>query len=271
MANEYTIGQAAELLNLTRDALRFYEKKKLVTPKKKENGYRYYEEEDICLLLDLICWRKAQCSIEEIRTMYDEGGPACMEGFIEQKIEEEKQKIREHQKLLLKLEVFRHIIKKITESRDRYSVCAMPRYYVVSEKAENFSRVREMWFAASRLNNGLEHCVLHEEYFRDQNGQEQYACYLALEEWSVRKLKLEEYLRDAPVISFPCCVHTVFEADCEQVDALAVEQMKSWAQEQGIPLTGEVHSHYLWNNQKEGRFIKSYLELYMPVCEQVQS
>ena len=41
MAREYTIGQAAELLNLSRDALRFYEKKRLVMPKKKENGYRY--------------------------------------------------------------------------------------------------------------------------------------------------------------------------------------------------------------------------------------
>ena len=99
MAREYTIGQAAELLNLSRDALRFYEKKRLVMPKKKENGYRYYTEEDIRLLLDLICWRKVQCSIEEIQTMYNEGGPAYMDGFSARQMQEDKRQSKEQPKL----------------------------------------------------------------------------------------------------------------------------------------------------------------------------
>ena len=52
MGKEYSIGETAALLNISRDALRFYEKKKLVMPRKRENGYRYYTEADIRILLD---------------------------------------------------------------------------------------------------------------------------------------------------------------------------------------------------------------------------
>lgn len=34
MGREYSIGEVAELLNVTRDTLRFYEKKKLIVPRK---------------------------------------------------------------------------------------------------------------------------------------------------------------------------------------------------------------------------------------------
>ena len=268
MAREYTIGQAAELLNLSRDALRFYEKKRLVMPKKKENGYRYYTEEDIRLLLDLICWRKVQCSIEEIQTMYNEGGPAYMDGFIARKIQEEKRQIQEHQKLLRKLNVLQYTIKKIAGAVNQYDVCSMPKCYEISQRVESFEQVRELWFAVSGQNRGLEHCMLHEESLPaedDENEKYRYQCYLAMDEFSVKKLKLEEYVKGAPSFSFPRCAHTIYEADTEQVDREAIEKMKQWAKDQGLDLTGQVHAHYLWNNQKDGRFIKSYIELYMPV------
>lgn len=238
MGKEYTIGQAAELLNISRDALRFYEKKNLVMPKKKENGYRYYTEEDIRLLLDLICWRKAQCSIEEIRTMYDEGGPACRNDFIAQRIREEKRQIQEHRKLLRKLTVLQYAVKKINAGLNRYTVCAMPLFYQISPQVESFEQVRELWFAVSSQDIGLEHCMLHEEYRPEENETGyQYRCYLAMAEFAVKELKLEDKVKDAPVLSWNRCVHTVYEADTEQVDQDAVERMKQWAAEQGIRLT----------------------------------
>ena len=75
MAHEYTIGEAAELLNVTRDALRFYEKKDLVRPDKKENGYRFYSENALSILMDIIFLRKIQCSIQDIKAMYENGTP----------------------------------------------------------------------------------------------------------------------------------------------------------------------------------------------------
>ena len=81
MGRGYTIGEAAKLLHVSRDTLRFYEKKKLAAPSKAENGYRYYAEEDIRMLLDLVFLRKLQCSIQDIQRLYADGSLACAESF----------------------------------------------------------------------------------------------------------------------------------------------------------------------------------------------
>lgn len=48
---EYLIGDVAQMVGLSRDALRFYEKKGIISARKKENGYRYYSEDDIYKLM----------------------------------------------------------------------------------------------------------------------------------------------------------------------------------------------------------------------------
>ena len=37
---QYTIGDVSKRLGISRDSLRFYEKKGIITPQKLENGYR---------------------------------------------------------------------------------------------------------------------------------------------------------------------------------------------------------------------------------------
>lgn len=63
---EYLIGDVARMVGLSRDTLRFYEKKGIITAKKKENGYRYYSENDIYRLMYIIYHRKMNTSLEEI-------------------------------------------------------------------------------------------------------------------------------------------------------------------------------------------------------------
>lgn len=41
---EYLIGDMSEIVGISRDTLRFYEKKGIIKSRKKENGYRYYLE-----------------------------------------------------------------------------------------------------------------------------------------------------------------------------------------------------------------------------------
>ena len=50
----YLIGDVAEIVGMSRDALRFYEKKGIIHARKKENGYRYYSENDIYKLMYII-------------------------------------------------------------------------------------------------------------------------------------------------------------------------------------------------------------------------
>ena len=51
---EYLIGDMSEIVGVSRDTLRFYEKKGIIKARKKENGYRYYLEEDLFRLMVIL-------------------------------------------------------------------------------------------------------------------------------------------------------------------------------------------------------------------------
>ena len=72
---EYLIGDMSEIVGVSRDTLRFYEKKGIIKSRKKENGYRYYLEEDILRLMFIVYRRKMNQSLEEI------GRPVQTDGY----------------------------------------------------------------------------------------------------------------------------------------------------------------------------------------------
>lgn len=265
MTREYTIGEAAQLLKVSRDALRFYERKGLVAPIKKSNGYRYYSEDQISILMDIIFLRKIQCGIQDIQTMYENGNPEQWHEFLALRIQEEKERIRMHQQLLNQLAISRKNSEKMLHSYGRYALAPMPKTYILSEPVKNYSQARNQWFLAAEEDRGLEHCYIHEQFQMEEGSRSQYSCYLVLEEFAVKKLKLERSTRDCPTFQYDTCVHTVCACHSTSPDKRAVLEMMKWAGEQGISLTGEVHAHYLWNYQREGRLVKSFVEMYMPV------
>ena len=55
---QYTIGDVSKRLGISRDSLRFYEKKGIISPQKLENGYRCYSYEDTRKLLDIMFYRR---------------------------------------------------------------------------------------------------------------------------------------------------------------------------------------------------------------------
>ena len=91
---EYLIGDVARMVGLSRDALRFYEKKGIINARKKDNGYRYYSEDDIYKLMYILYQRKMNTSLEEIEGLMS--GGRSMESRrkrIKQRMAEEEVKI----------------------------------------------------------------------------------------------------------------------------------------------------------------------------------
>lgn len=56
---------------LTRKAIEYYEKKKLITPKKYQNGYRDYSEKDLDVLMKISLYRKIGLSVDEIEQILE--------------------------------------------------------------------------------------------------------------------------------------------------------------------------------------------------------
>ncbi|MCC5909758.1 MAG: MerR family transcriptional regulator [Clostridiaceae bacterium] len=67
MKKEYSIGEICKIYNWGADSLRYYEKKGIIAPKRKENGYRVYTLDDIWRLNIIKDLRKLGFSINQIK------------------------------------------------------------------------------------------------------------------------------------------------------------------------------------------------------------
>lgn len=72
-------------LNISRANIRFYEKEGLLNPKRKENGYRNYSDDDIAILKKIIIYRKLGISVADIKKIFN--GEAELQEAVSQSIE----------------------------------------------------------------------------------------------------------------------------------------------------------------------------------------
>ncbi|MFR5733745.1 MAG: MerR family transcriptional regulator [Clostridium sp.] len=66
--SKYLIGDVANLMGMSRDTLRHYEKRGLLTARKAANGYRYYTEADISRFISILYQRKMDIGLDDIAT-----------------------------------------------------------------------------------------------------------------------------------------------------------------------------------------------------------
>lgn len=65
------INEAEELLGISKANIRFYEKEGLLTPRRGENRYRDYSEEDLDRLREIVILRKLGISVQVIKRLLD--------------------------------------------------------------------------------------------------------------------------------------------------------------------------------------------------------
>ena len=68
---EYLIGDIARMSGISRDTIRFYEKKGLITSHKRANGYRYYTEEELIHLYGILYRRQMNFSLESVEKLWN--------------------------------------------------------------------------------------------------------------------------------------------------------------------------------------------------------
>lgn len=70
-----TIKEVEEQLGIPRASIRFYEKERLIDPKREDNGYREYSEQDVATLKKVIIFRKLGLPVSEIEDILDGSKP----------------------------------------------------------------------------------------------------------------------------------------------------------------------------------------------------
>lgn len=88
-----TIKEVEKELGIPRASIRFYEKKQLLSPDRKDNAYRNYSEEDIAALKRIIVLRKIGLSVADIEELLN--GSAGLPELVEKNIVKLNEQIAE--------------------------------------------------------------------------------------------------------------------------------------------------------------------------------
>ena len=117
---ELTIRQAAKVTGLSADTLRYYEKENIITPKRHKNGYRYFDENDIAILKNVIVMKYAHFTLVEMKSMeqlYTQNpGVECNEickSILTKKIAELNRAIHSYQKIVALMETLLPMIENM--------------------------------------------------------------------------------------------------------------------------------------------------------------
>lgn len=107
----WNIKQFAEEVGTSVDTLRYYEKEEILSPKRRENGYRCYDEEDLALMKNITVMKYACFTLAEMKSMEEvfrlKPGVKCNEvskQLISGKIKELKLTISNYQKIVTLME-----------------------------------------------------------------------------------------------------------------------------------------------------------------------
>ena len=107
----WTIKRTADITGIPADTLRYYDKEGIVSPKRHENGYRLYDENDISSLKNIIIMKYAHFTLAEMKRMEEifnlEPTGNCNDicrGILNAKVTDLKQAICNYQKIVALME-----------------------------------------------------------------------------------------------------------------------------------------------------------------------
>lgn len=261
---EYRIGDVAELVGLSRDALRFYEKKGIIKACKKPNGYRYYSEKDIYRLMYIVYHRKMNNSLEEIETlMGGDGSVEQVKMVLKSRLEEERQNLMRHKRAIVRLSLAARDIASMDGCLGRCSFRRFPKGYILGT-CRDFQEGLKEWFKLSAGESGLDMTYFYNVFSWDGGSLRlkgtQLIVYGGVEPYVEPELKAGPYETTEEAE----CVYCTVRSGTMEPGTGAVEAMGAWAASKGLKGRGIVYSNMMMP-LFAGDEVSYCLELYMPV------
>lgn len=264
---KYLIGDVAKLMGLSRDTLRYYEKRGILNSHKGDNGYRYYTDQDISRLVGILYQRKMNISLEDMESLWSGNTFSQLPDIVQNRLEEEKQAIRKHEQTIARLRLTQSDCKRLSKHVNEVMLKDFPIAYVIVPHSDLQKSTGE-WFQLSRSYPGLDMMYTFDEYryqMADDGLQTDYQntqliLYQSLAEYVDYKI-----LDGATPMTKPArCIYSFRTSESRIPDSTDLLSMFSWAKEQGIALSDKIYSTFAFQGLDSGRHTY-YLEIYIPL------
>ena len=271
--SKYLIGDVANLMGISRDTLRHYEKRGLLTARKAANGYRYYTEADISRFISILYQRKMDIRLDDIATLWDEHGsvdsPEHLCDIIRQRLNEEEEAIRNHKRTIARLRMSQKDCENIQKYTGKVMQCTMPPSYII-DPAVDFHDGIEQWFQYTREHAGLDNMYLFDEY---QIHAEAESASLTLDYQNSQLLLHEDMAEytdypitaDIPVTNSKIRYLSTFCASQDRVPSLSTVQfLMTYARQNHLPVCPRLFSTFVLQGIRDQKQCY-YLQLFLPL------
>lgn len=262
----YTIGQVAKFLGVSRDTLKFYEEKGLVSPRKdKENGYRRYNDHDIYDVITTNFYRQLDIEVKRIQEIRHSKSIVDIEQLLQEKKQGLKEEIVYKQRLLERLEEVQQGCKNIQNYLGRYTIKEMGPF-VVKGEITNFNTYDEYEIIKNNtyeLKRPITLTHIRRIINFDESGVIGSRCVV------VNTIEPSDVSNQGKVLYHPRCIYTIVEEGRGgQGDEDAAKQVEDYLKKVGsensyVPV-GIVYVSILLTTYDKG-LERRFLEIYAPI------
>lgn len=263
MKNHYKIGEVANILGVSADTIRYYEKMGIVFSHKDEtNGYRYFTASDIYALLDVLFYRNLDIPVEEVRDIMNSYRYKDVKALLLEKEKQLERKIEMQKRLLLRIRTTIEDYEVLDESLGVFSVREMPAHVIFNETQADsqvyFSNAMEK---TSFQQSGL--TLTDQGFFAAprKNVWEMTRLFTVLDRQQVTPQNIPQNSR---TISFSKAAYTVVRFGWGDPLDDVISPLASWAENEGYRADGDVAGFWIFTDYSQNPPV-DYAKLYLPV------
>ncbi|MBO5293383.1 MAG: MerR family transcriptional regulator [Lachnospiraceae bacterium] len=263
MKKQYSIHQVAELLGISADAIRLYEKEGMVQPIRSEkNGYRYYETDQIHRIMGIALYRQLDVGLAEIRQLFGAASFEEVGGAFENLIQNSEKQIEQLQQKIEKMRFMKKHLETLSEGIGTYSVRDLPGRYVLYENAAGEIRYEEMKQIISRPLFSYGNFCYHIDCAQERFAGDKLQFVIREPMFDISPLKEK---RDVMPYQKECrCLYTVCSVPELAPVHWQLDGAYVYAKEHGISCRKEAYAFYVYSLMQEQNIIDFY-EIYIPV------
>lgn len=260
---EYNISEVANMLDISSESLRKYERRGLIAPLRNENGYRAYTKPDIYILSGLRLLRNAGYSLDEIKKL----NKASYEEVLllkKKRCEELENEIEYRQLVLQALQKEYEELKALESEAHLIKWTNSPAMLRVTNQINDTFMVED-----KNIVRWVEHlpivCV-SPSFSKEAvlNGCDEvrfgYAVPLSL----AQKLGLSKTPGAEVKPSIKCLTAIVYSEDENYLNARMLKRVLEFCDEKNLEVSGEVWGMTISKHREEGA-TRRYHRLYIPV------
>lgn len=263
MKNALYIGEVSNLLNISKDTLRYFDKEGIVVAKKGNNNYRYYDDWDINFLIEYKKYREFGFNVNQTKEiLYNDSLNTLKDRMKSNELEIEK-KIRYYQLILEKNKKYISHLDDITEKINQYKMTEMVLIHYFPMRYNNSYLCKpDVSFMMSKWLNYLP--IVDPIMIIEDIQKKDYECGISITTEYQKQIQLPfNHLVKSTKKSK--AINTIIVAgDKNTFSTDLLEPVYQYINEQGYHINGPIIGYYLARvHEKEG--YKRYIDVFVPI------